>query len=68
MKVWWRRVPEIIWNCRFHPSNGWHEVGCPHVEWTKEQLQETLESKKRFEQEQVEKLQRGELVYKLVNA
>ena len=19
-----------VWNCRFHPFAGWHEVGCPH--------------------------------------
>lgn len=22
-----------IWHCRFHPTNWWHEVGCPHVKW-----------------------------------
>lgn len=32
----------ITWNCRFHPFNGWHEAGCPHREWTKEQLQDAL--------------------------
>jgi hypothetical protein len=25
-------------NCRFHPTDWWHEVGCPHREWTDEQL------------------------------
>jgi hypothetical protein len=30
------------WNCRFHPTDYWHEVGCPHREWTKEQLQKAL--------------------------
>jgi hypothetical protein len=30
------------WNCRFHPTAGWHEHGCPHQEWTKEQLQKAL--------------------------
>lgn len=22
------------WACRFHPTDWWHEVGCPHMEWT----------------------------------
>lgn len=26
--------------CRFHPFNWWHEVGCPHMEWTPEELAE----------------------------
>jgi hypothetical protein len=30
------------WNCRFHPTDGRHEHGCPHQEWTKEQLQKAL--------------------------
>lgn len=30
------------WSCRFHPTEGFHEVGCPHVEWTNEQLKEAL--------------------------
>jgi len=33
---------EVNWSCRFHPTEGWHEVGCPHQEWTKEQLLEAL--------------------------
>ena len=33
---------KIIWNCRFHPTDWWHEIGCPHQEWTKEQLQSAL--------------------------
>lgn len=41
---------EIVWNCRFHPTDWWHEVGCPHQEWTKEDLQGALETKVRFEQ------------------
>lgn len=40
---------KITWICRFHPTDSWHEVGCPHQEWTKEQLQAALESKKRFD-------------------
>ena len=32
----------VQWACRFHPTDWFHEVGCPHCEWTKEQLQEAL--------------------------
>jgi hypothetical protein len=41
----------LTWTCRFHPTNGWHEIGCPHVEWTKEQLQGSIESTKRSQPE-----------------
>jgi Lar family restriction alleviation protein len=30
------------WNCRFHPTNWWHETGCPHKEWTKEEIHRAL--------------------------
>lgn len=30
------------WNCRFHPTEGWHEVGCPHQAWSKEELTEAI--------------------------
>ncbi len=30
------------YSCRFHPTDGFHEVGCPHKEWTKEELQNAL--------------------------
>jgi len=33
----------LRWSCRFHPTDWFHEIGCPHMEWTKEQLQEALE-------------------------
>jgi len=33
----------IKWNCNSHPISGWHETGCPHRGWTKEQLQTALE-------------------------
>lgn len=36
----------ITWNCRFHPTDWWHEVGCPHQEWTKDQLQDALHAAK----------------------
>lgn len=39
---------EVSWNC-IH-RRGMHEVGCPHKEWTKEQLLDALVSKKKFEQ------------------
>ena len=41
---------KIEWHCRFHPTDWWHEVGCSHQEWSKEDLQSALEAKKRFEQ------------------
>lgn len=37
---------EIHWTCRFHPTNSWHEVGCPHRQWTKEEIQDALETQK----------------------
>lgn len=39
----------IVWYCRFHPTESFHEVGCPHQQWTVEQLTNALISKKRFE-------------------
>ena len=33
--------------CRFHPTDWFHEVGCPHMEWSKEQLQDALDNSKR---------------------
>jgi hypothetical protein len=24
--------------CRFHPTDGWHEVGCPHRPWSDDEL------------------------------
>jgi hypothetical protein len=38
---------EPVWNC--HSSVDSHEIGCPHKDWTKEQLQNALISKKKFE-------------------
>lgn len=29
-----------VWCCRHHPTHWFHEVGCPHREWTEEQLRE----------------------------
>ena len=44
----------VTWTCRFHSIDWWHEIGCPHKEWTKEELQSVLETKKRFEQSKLE--------------
>ena len=34
--------------CRFHLTDWFHEVGCPHnKDWTKEQLQDALDKAKR---------------------
>ena len=41
---------EILWNCRFHATNSWHEVGCPHKEWLNKDLLSVLIKKKKFEQ------------------
>ena len=41
---------EVSWNCRFHPTDGWHEIGCPDQEWGKEDLLSALIEKKKFEQ------------------
>jgi hypothetical protein len=34
--------------CRFHPTDWWHEVGCPHMVWTKEQLADAEETRQKF--------------------
>lgn len=34
------------WSCRFHPSDWWHEIGCPHLSWNKEELKEAKKRKK----------------------
>jgi len=31
-----------IWNCRIHPTDWYHEVGCPHRMWTPEELRDGL--------------------------
>ena len=28
----------VTFSCRFHPTDWFHEIGCPHMEWTNEQL------------------------------
>jgi hypothetical protein len=39
--------PEVTWNCRFHPTDWWHEVGCPHQAWTVDQLRDQIVTMKR---------------------
>jgi len=34
------------YSCRFHPTDWWHETGCPHMKWKKKQLQEALDMAK----------------------
>jgi len=41
-----KRQEELPWNCRFHPTHWWHETGCPHMEWTVEQLLSAVVTKK----------------------
>jgi len=38
----------VVWNCIHRRDQ--HEIGCPHKEWTKEQLLEVIIMKKKFEQ------------------
>ena len=35
-----------VWNCH---AGVQHEIGCPHKEWTKEELLSALIGKKKFE-------------------
>lgn len=35
------------WNCRFHPTDYWHEVGCPHKVWGVQDLQKALNAAKK---------------------
>lgn len=34
------------YNCRFHPTDSWHEVGCPHQAWGNDDLQKALNNAK----------------------
>jgi hypothetical protein len=42
------------YNCRFHPTEWFHEVGCPHREWTVEELKHAIDSNKLFQQNNLE--------------
>ena len=44
------RAKKLNWGCRFHPVNWWHQVGCPHQEWTREDLYSALITKVEFEE------------------
>lgn len=35
------------YTCRFHPTEGWHEIGCEHQEWTVKELKRALDKAKR---------------------
>lgn len=41
------RNTKVIWTCRVHPTDSFHEVGCPHRDWSKEELYEALETAKK---------------------
>lgn len=38
---------KMTWACRDHPAEGFHEVGCPHMTWTRKDLYEALVSAKK---------------------
>ena len=44
------RQLKVHWSCRFHPTDWWHEIGCPHKEWSTEELLSALLTKKEFEE------------------
>jgi len=41
---------EVHWTCRFHPTDWFHETGCPHKKWSKKDLLSALIIKKKFEE------------------
>lgn len=47
---------EIHFSCRFHPTDWFHEVGCEHQEWSKEQLRDALITAKKSHQFILKKL------------
>lgn len=46
------------YTCRFHPTDYWHEVGCPHQAWGMQDLQQALDNAKQSN---------AYLLYKLTN-
>lgn len=38
IKDW--QLDEKTYHCRFHPFDWFHQVGCPHMKWTQEELDE----------------------------
>ena len=41
-----RLKKEVQFHCRFHPTDGFHEIGCPHIEWKNEDLIDALRGQK----------------------
>lgn len=39
-----------VYSCRFHPTDGFHEVGCPHLKWAADELQLALDNAKRSQE------------------
>ena len=37
---------KVLFCCRFHPTDGFHEVGCPHRDWSKEELVDAIKMAK----------------------
>jgi hypothetical protein len=37
---------KVVFHCRFHPTDGFHEVGCSHLDWTKEELIDAIKMAK----------------------
>ena len=59
-------MEKITWNCIFR--EGQHTVGCPHKEWSKEDLQEALELMMKFEQSGLAGQVASEELFKKVKA
>ena len=39
-------MKQLHWECKNHPTDGYHEVGCPHRLWNIEDLQGALNGQK----------------------
>ena len=37
---------KVSFCCRFHPTDWFHEVGCPHRDWSKEELIDAIKMAK----------------------
>lgn len=49
---------ECFWTCGFNSKNEWHEIGCPHQDWTKEQLLEVIKIHKKNNQILLERIKK----------
>lgn len=38
---------KVTFTCRFHPTDWFHEIGCPDMEWSKEDLLGAIKTHKR---------------------